>query len=134
MYNQSLKLRRLSDIQRAIDKAKKYAQKQGVPLTAERLAAELEMDLVYFRRVVDGSIEDDSRGMMAKVALIQRAFGEATASVMEHAMKRGSSPNMHILYLKNNAGYDPEKGEKSGKTDHSSAEPVVFVGEERIQN
>lgn len=134
MYNRSLKQRRLSAIQQAIDSAKAYAREQGVPLTAERLAAELEMDLDFFHRVVDGSVEGADRGTMAKVALIQRAFGEATASVMEHAMQRGSSPNMHILYLKNNAGYDPEKGGKSGKPEPLSQVPVVFVGEESIRD
>ena len=72
--------------------------------------------------------------MAAKIAAIQKAGGEATASVMEHAMRRGTSPNMHILYLKNHAGYDVEKG-KTGRDETGPAgEPVVFVGEEEISD
>ena len=40
---------------------------------------------------------------------------------------------MHMLYLKNHAGYDSEKG---GKTTHNEGgeamPPVIFLGEEDI--
>jgi hypothetical protein len=68
-----------------------------------------------------------------KVAAIRRAGGEATASVMEHAMQRGSSPNMHMLYLKNNAGYDLDKTGKASKEEEAMP-PVIFVGEEAISD
>lgn len=133
MHNRPLSQRRLSDIQEAIQRAKTYAAEQGVPLTVERLAAEMDMDLTLFHRVLEGLEMDGSRSSALKTAAIQRASGEATASVMEHAMKRGSSPNMHMMYLKNNAGYDREESGKSPKAVLSSV-PVVFVGEERIKD
>lgn len=132
MHNTPLERRRLCDIEAAIRRAKDYAEAQGVPLTVERLAAEMDMDLTLFHRILQGRESGKSRGMAAKVAAIQKAGGEATASVMEHAMRRGTSPNMHILYLKNHAGYDVDKG-KTGREEPGTPEgPVVFVGEEEI--
>lgn len=126
MHNPSISHRRAAEVGAAIERAKEYAREQGVPLTAERLAAELDMDLTAFRRVVRG--DDAGAGSAQKADMIRRAYREATASVMEHAMKRGTGSNMHIFYLKNNAGYDasPEEG------DADSPAPVVFVGEEAL--
>ena len=132
MHNTPLERRRLSDIQAAIERAKAYAEAQGVPLTAERLAAEMDMDLEMFQEILQIQERGKSPGMKATIAAIQKAGGEAIASVMEHAMRRGTSPNMHILYLKNHAGYDMEKG-KTGREESGPSEgPVVFVGEEEI--
>ena len=133
MHNTSLKRRRLCDIEAAIARAKDYAQAQGVPLTVERLAAEMDMDLTLFHRILQGEITSSSAGMNAKIAAIQRAGGEATASVMEHALRRGSSANMHMLYLKNHAGYDSEKGGKATRDEGGErVPPVIFLGEEDI--
>jgi len=131
MHDTPLERRRLCDIEAAIERAKAYAAEQGIPLTVERLAAEMDMDLGLFHRILQGQVTGKSRGMMLKIAAIRRAGGEATASVMEHALRRGTSPNMHILYLKNHAGYDGEK-DKTGVQPGSSEGPVVFVGEEEI--
>lgn len=133
MQDTPLERRRLTDIQAAIERAKAYAAAQEVPLTVERLAAEMEMDLTLLHRILQGEVAAKSPGMKAKVAAIRKAGGEATASVMEHALRRGSSANMHMLYLKNHAGYDSEKG---GKTTHNEGgeamPPVIFLGEEDI--
>lgn len=128
MQYKSLAKRRQSDIEAAIQRAKEYAQAQDVPLTAERLAAELDMDLAELHRVAHEEVACTSASARRKVALIRRACGEATASVVEHAMRRGSSANMHMLYLKNNAGYDRPAEEKQG----GDTPPVVFIGEENI--
>lgn len=131
MHDTPLERRRLADIEAAILRAKAYAQEQGVPLTAERLAAEMDMDLELFHAVLQGKVNSKSRGMQAKVAAICKAGGEATASVMEHAMRRGTSPNMHIFYLKNHSGYEVDKGGKD--TDEGACvAPVIFMGEEDI--
>ncbi len=129
MHDTILQRRRLADILEAIDRAKQVADEQEVPLTVERLAAEMDMELGMFRRIVNGEITGTSPGMTAKVAAIRRAAGEATASVMEHAMRRGTSPNMHLMYLKNHAGYDTDKG---GQSPGEGMPPVVFLGEEDI--
>lgn len=134
MHNTPLERRRLSDIEAAIGRAKAYAEAQSVPLTVERLAAEMDMDLQLFHHILQGQESGKSRSLAAKIAAIQKAGGEATASVMEHAMRRGTSPNMHILYLKNHAGYNVEKG-KTGREEPGLPEgPVVFVGEEEISD
>ena len=133
MQDTSLERRRLADIQAAIERAKAYASAQEVPLTVERLAAEMEMDLTLIHRVLQGEVAAKSPGMRAKVAAIRKAGGEATASVMEHALRRGSSANMHMLYLKNHAGYDSEKGGKTAHNEGGEAPPpVIFLGEEDI--
>ena len=132
MHNTSLERRRLRDIEAAITRAKDYAETQGVPLTVERLAAEMDMDLTLFHRILGMTDRAKSPGMVAKIAAIQRAGGEATASVMEHALRRGSSANMHMLYLKNHAGYDSEKGGKTAKDEGGTNPPVIFLGEEDI--
>lgn len=132
MHDTPIERRRMADIQDAITRAKDYAAAQGIPLTVERLAAEMDMDLMLFHRILRGDITPKSRGTALKIAAVRRAAGEATASVMEHALKRGTSPNMHILYLKNHAGYDGDKGKTGAETLGPSEGPVVFVGEEEI--
>ena len=133
MQDTSLERRRLADIQTAIERAKAYAAAQEVPLTVERLAAEMEMDLTLLHRILRGEVAAKSPGMRAKVAAIRKAGGEATASVMEHALRRGSSANMHMLYLKNHAGYDGDKGGKAARNeDGEQKPPVIFLGEEDI--
>ena len=130
MQDTPIERRRMVDLQAAVERAKAYAEAQGIPLTVERLAAEMDMDLGLFQRILQGQIAPKSVGTAQKINLLRRAAGEATASVMEHALKRGTSPNMHILYLKNHAGYDGEK-DKTG-ADGPSEGPVVFMGEEEI--
>ncbi len=132
MHNKPLAKRKPADIEAAIKRAKEYAETMDVPLTAERLAAELDMDLTLFHSIAEGLIPCESKSLAAKAAMIQRACGEATASVVEHAMRRGSSTNMHMAYLKNNAGYDKPKTEKSGNQADGALPPVVFIGEENI--
>ena len=128
MNDTPLQRRRLCDIEEAIQRAKDYAAAQEIPLTVERLAAEMDMSLQMLHGILEGEICGKSRGMTAKIAAIRSAAGEATASVMEHAMRRGSGANMHMLYLKHHAGYD-EKG-KGKQAD--TFPPVVFMGEEDI--
>ena len=133
MHNTPLERRRLAEIEAAIGRAKAYAEAQGVPLTVERLAAEMEMDLTMLHRILRGDVVANTKSMQAKVTAIRKAGGEATASVMEHALRRGSSANMHMLYLKNHAGYDSEKGGKTAKDEGGEAvPPVIFLGEEDI--
>ena len=133
MQDTPLERRRLKDIQAAIERAKTYAVAQEVPLTVERLAAEMEMDLSQLHRILRGEVAAHTKTMKAKVAAIRKAGGEATASVMEHALRRGSSANMHMLYLKNHAGYDSEKGGKAAHNeDGDKTPPVIFLGEEDI--
>ncbi len=132
MHNKPLAKRKPADIAAAIKRAKDYAEAQDVPLTAERLAAELDMDLTLFHTIAEGLLPCESKSLAAKAAMIQRACGEATASVVEHAMRRGSGTNMHMAYLKNNAGYDKPKADKNAKETDGGLPPVVFIGEENI--
>ena len=130
MQDTPIERRRMADLQAAVERAKAYAEAQGIPLTVERLAAEMDMDLGLFQRILQGQITPKSVGTAQKINLLRRAAGEATASVMEHALKRGTSPNRHILYLKNHVGYDGDKHKTDA--DGPSEGPVVFMGEEEI--
>lgn len=132
MHDKPLAKRKPADIAAAIQRAKDYAEAQDVPLTAERLAAELDMDLALFHTIAEGLLPCESKSLARKVAMIRRACGEATASVVEHAMRRGSGTNMHMAYLKNNAGYDKPKADKNAKETDGGLPPVVFIGEENI--
>ncbi len=128
MYGVPLDRRPLAAVKAAVERAKAYAREQDVPLTAERLAAELELPLETVHAIARGEGFPAGRGAAEKAAVIRRACGEATASVVEHALRRGSSTNMHLLYLKNNAGYEQEKPTRPG----GDIPPVIFVGEEDI--
>lgn len=127
----TLSSRRTENIVRAIEAAQRYAEEQGVPLTAERLAAQLDMDIELFRDIVEGRYPVSGKKTQEKADIIRHAAREATASVVEHAMRRGSSTNMHLLYLKNNAGYERER-EQDGEKGAAQMTPVIFVGEEDI--
>lgn len=134
MHNKPLARRCLADIEAAIQRAKAFAEQQDVPLTAERLAAELDMDLGLFHAIVAGDVKCSTASARKKVATIQRACGEATASVVEHAMRRGSGTNMHLLYLKNNAGYDKSASDRNANQGGDVLPPVVFIGEESLKD
>ena len=129
MHNKPLGKRTLAAVRAAIESAKQYAAENKVPLTAERLAAALDMDLAVFHSIAEGRYhEEGAADNAAKISAIQTAFCEATASVMEHAMQRGSSPNMHMLYLKANAGYGEKEAEETVQ-----AAPVIICGEAQIE-
>lgn len=105
----------------AIARAREYAVQQGVPLTAERLAAELGMAAPELCRLV---AEGDAHIPDRLLSLLRAAYEEANASVVEHAMKRGTGANMHLMYLKQHAGYS-DKAVSDGGT-------VIFTGEDRL--
>ena len=109
---------RASDVEKAVGAAAAYAKEQDVPLTVERLAAELHMDAAEFCRLAR------EKGREGWRVLLRDAYEQANASVVEYAMKRGSSANMHMLYLKQYAGY------RDGEA--PAGEPVLFVGEEDV--
>ncbi len=125
MFNRPPEKRRPEEVQAAIDRARAYADAHNVPLTAERLAAELQMDIVLLRRIARGQYTASRPRGRAVIALLQAACSEATASVTEHAMSRGTSPNMHMLYLKNYAGY----GDEPAAADLPA---VTFTGEDQL--
>lgn len=124
MGNQELEKLTLAQTRAAIARAESYAEERQVPLTVERLAAELGVPVTALREVLREDYEPSARAKKV-VEAIRRAAGEATARVVEYAMTRGSSPNMHMMYLKQYAGYG-EKAETEG------GEPVIFRGEEEL--
>ena len=107
----------------AIARAEEYAAAHKVPLTVERLAAELDIGVTALRRYLEDGYTPKGRAR-AVVEAVRAAAGQATASVMEYALTRGSSANMHMMYLRQYAGY----GEESG----GAREPVIFDGEQEI--
>ncbi len=117
-----LEKRTLAEVQAAIVRAQEYAAAHKVPLTVERLAAELDIGVAALRRYLEEGYRPHGKGR-AVVEAVRAAAGQATASVMEYALTRGSSANMHMMYLRQYAGYG---------TETVAAEPVIFEGEQEI--
>ena len=82
MQDTPLERRRMADIQAAIERAKAYAAAQEVPLTVERLAAEMEMDLTLLHRILRGEVAAKSPGMKAKVAAITATMTMTTMTTV----------------------------------------------------
>lgn len=118
-----LERRSLAAVKEAIARAEEYAAVHKVPLTVERLAAELDIGVTALRRYLEDGYQPTGRAR-AVVEAVRAAAGQATASVMEYALTRGSSANMHMMYLRQYAGYGEETGGKR--------EPIVFDGEQEI--
>ena len=121
-----MELSQIGKVRAAIRRAVAYAEEQRVPLTAERLAAELQMDGDSFRRYIDPAYQPEDPAWEAALQAMRIANTQAVASVLEHALTKGSGVNMHMLYLKQYAGYaDHPATDAAEKT-------VCFCGEEAI--
>lgn len=114
--------RRPDEVRAAIEQAKSIAAEKNAPLTAERLAAALDMDAAELQAAVEGSWAGKTRRQREVLQLLQAAWREAMASVVEHALLRGSGASVHMQYLKSRL-------EPSAAAD---ARPVYFVGEEEL--
>lgn len=110
-------------VRAAIENAKNTAAEKNAPLTAERLAAALDMDVHTLRAVAEGEWEGKSGRQRETAKLLQAAWREALASVVEHALQRGSGASVHMQYLKSQMGESPRQEEH---------QPVYFVGEEEL--
>ena len=109
-------------VKTALQRWREYAGEKKVPLTAERLAACLHISAARYQRLVSWEGQPPA-GQEEVVALLCAADAEATASVIEHAMLRGTSVNMHLLYLKRHAGYGDRGAEPAA---------VRFTGEDEV--
>ena len=102
----------LAGVRAAVRRAREYAEERGLPLTVElRAAAE---------GGPAGGVKDERA-----LRVLRRAYGEAMASVVEHALSKGGGASMHQAYLKNYGALGGEGGE--GKA------PVCFVGGDRLE-
>ena len=90
----------------------------------ERLAAELQMRPEELRAAAEGGPAGGVKDERA-LRVLRRAYGEAMASVVEHALSKGGGASMHQAYLKNYGALGGEGGE--GKA------PVCFVGGDRLE-
>lgn len=111
----------LAGVRAAVRRAREYAEERGLPLTVERLAAELQMRPEELRAAAEGGPAGGVKDERA-LRVLRRAYGEAMASVVEHALSKGGGASMHQAYLKN---YGALGGE--GKA------PVCFVGGDRLE-
>ena len=82
----------------AVERAVNYAAEHKIPLTLERLAVELDMDMEKIRTM---SADDYAVGWgeRALCAVLRRARREVCASVTEFALSRGSGAQAHLHYL-----------------------------------
>ena len=107
----------------AIRRAARYAEGKGVPLTAERIAAELGIRAGAFRAIAAGHCRAEGKQQRLTAAAMEKGAAMAAASVVEHGMTRGSGAHMHLLYLKQEE--QAEGGEE--------APAVCFTGEDRLE-
>ncbi|MGI6263871.1 MAG: hypothetical protein ACOYJY_00180 [Acutalibacteraceae bacterium] len=119
-------LHRPARIRAAIRRAEAYAEERKVPLTAERLAAELGLDGEGYRRLIDPAFTPPDGECAAALEAIRAANTRALASVLEHALTKGSGVHMHLMYLKQYAGYTDAAA--PAPTDG----PVRFFGESEL--
>lgn len=120
--------RQVAWIEERISRAADKAKEQKAPLTVERMAAELGIDVHTFRAYLSPDYVPPTKHAARVRQALRDASAEATASVLEHALGRGSGQNMHLLYLKQYGGFGPsEDGEEADPGD-----PVVFLGEDEL--
>lgn len=84
--------------QAALDRASAYATEHKIPLTLERLAVELDMELAKLRAMPEEGYVA-GRGERPLCAVLRRARREVQASVTEFALSRGSGAQAHLQYL-----------------------------------
>ena len=108
----------LAGVRAAVRRAREYAEERGLPLTVERLAAELQMRPEELRAAAEGGPAGGVKDERA-LRVLRRA------SVVEHALSKGGGASMHQAYLKNYGALGGEGGE--GKA------PVCFVGGDRLE-
>ena len=114
----------LAGVRAAVRRAREYAAERGLPLTVERLAAELQMRPEELRAAAEGGPAGGVKDERA-LRVLRRAYGEAMASVVEHALSKGGGASMHQAYLKNYGALGSEGGE--------SKAPVCFTGGDRLE-
>lgn len=117
-------LSHIGKVRAAIRRAAQYAQENQVPLTAERLAAELQMDGDTYRQYINPAYQPEDSAWTPALQAIRIANTQAVASVLEHALTKGSGVNMHLMYLKQYAGYEERATGANGN--------IVFLGEDQI--
>lgn len=84
--------------QAALERAAAYATEHKIPLTLERLAVELDMEIARIRTMSDAGYVA-GWGERALCAVLRRARREVQASVTEFALSRGSGAQAHLQYL-----------------------------------
>lgn len=107
-------------VERAIERACQYAEKNGVPLTLERVAACLGVRRETIRRLAERS-EFAGRDEERVCRALREAYLRCNADLIEVMMTKSNTSA--VMLARDNFGYD-EKGESAAVT-----EPVVFVGE-----
>ena len=107
--------------QAALERAVAYATEHKIPLTLERLAVELDMEIARIRTMSDPAYSA-GWGERGVCAVLRRARREVQASVTEFALSRGSGAQAHLQYLTH---MTEESGGNEGAT-------VVFLNEDKV--
>lgn len=137
-HHMELDRRQVAWIEERIARAADKAKEQKAPLTVERMAAELGIDGHTFRAYLSPDYVPPTRHAARVRQALQNASAEATASVLEHALGKGSGQNMHLLYLKQYGGFGPPPDGGDSETCGEGGEgggdsgPVVFLGEDEL--
>lgn len=112
-------------VREGIDEAKRLAEDRGVPLTLERVAACLGIGRERLRQLATASA-GPARSEREVAALLRQVYLDCNAALIEELVACRSSHGGALLLAKNDFGY-------TDKGDAAAAEPVCFVGEERLE-
>lgn len=118
-------LRRPKAVEEAIRRAETYAREAGVPLTLERVAACLGIGRERLRQLATAPA-GPARSEREVAALLRQVYLDCNAALIEELVACRSSHGGALLLAKNDFGY-------TDKGDAAAAEPVCFVGEERLE-
>ena len=105
----------------ALERSIAYAAERKLPLTLERLAVEMDLDVARIRAMSEAGYEA-GRGEGAVCAVLRRARREVEASVIEFALSRGTGAQAHMQYLVQLSDEASDAGDAA----------VVFLNEDKV--
>ena len=111
-------------VREGIAQARRLAEDRGVPLTLERVAACLGIGRERLRELAAAA--GRTRAERETAALLRQVYLDCNAALIEELIACRSSHGGAMLLAKNDFGY-------TDKGDGAAAEPVCFVGEERLE-
>ncbi|MBQ2781542.1 MAG: hypothetical protein IJF42_08335 [Clostridia bacterium] len=110
----------------AVTAARQYAVEKGVPLTLERVAAQLGVSRADVRRWA--TAPPTGRRHQKTAALLKQVYLDCNADLIDELMACKSSHGGALLLAKNDFGYT-DKGEVT-----VGFVPVQFIGEDRMED
>ena len=116
----------VAQVETAVAQARRFAAEKGVPLTLERVAAQLGVSREEVRHLATSPPQ--GRRYQKITALLKQVYLDCNADLIDELMACKSSHGGALLRAKNDFGYT-DKGEVT-----VGFVPVQFVGEDRMED